>query len=146
MADQTITVKQFTMPTQFLELAAGDYEDLTAANDGIFVVPKDGKFLIHAIDAAGGAVLTITGDDTTSGYTTQAPLGPQGEIESSAAAALGGTGAVMTINLNNFAVLESARFKWLQEDDGVIAANTGMKGKIRIQTTANVKVAVIALN
>ena len=137
MADQTITPRAFTLPNQVIELAAGSYEDLTSSNDGIFAVPKDGKYLIHLIDASGGAVVTIQHGD--------GPLAGKGDLVSSAAAALGGTAAVMTIALHNFAVIESARFKWLTQDDGVISGDTGMLGMIRIATTANIKAAVIVL-
>jgi hypothetical protein len=126
MADQTITPATLDL-NAFTEIAAGSYEDLTSSNDGIFTVPKDGKFLIHAIDAAGSAVVTVTAGD---GF-----LSGQGHVDS----------AAMTINLHNFAVIESARFKWLTQDDGVISGDTGMLGKIRIQTSANIKVAVIVL-
>ncbi|MCK9570367.1 hypothetical protein M0R72_15580 [Candidatus Pacearchaeota archaeon] len=117
MADQTITVQTCTLNGQ-KEVAAANYEDLTAANDGICVIPRDGKYLFHIIDAAGGAVVTFThGDGFLSG---------QGDIDT----------AALTINLNNFVVVESARCKWLSGDD---------KGMIRITTTAAVKIACIAL-
>jgi hypothetical protein len=116
LADQTITPKLIAQDA-VTELAAGDYEDLTAANDGVVTPPKDGKYLLHFIDAAGGATVTITGGD--------GPLGSQGDIKNA---------AVMTINLHNFAVVESARVKQLSGSD---------IGKIRITTDQNIKAACV---
>jgi len=117
MADQTITPKDLAL-NAFSELAAGDYEDLTVANQGVVALPKDGRYVLHFIDAAGGAVVTIThGDGVMAG---------QGDLVS----------AALTQNLHNFLTLDSARFKWGTGDD---------KGLIRITTSANIKVACVKL-
>lgn len=117
MADQIITPSECTL-NGFNELAAGDYEDLTAANAGICTLPADGSYLFHIIDAAGGALVTFThGDGIESS---------QGDLVS----------AALTQNLHNFVVIESSRFKWLSGSD---------KGKVRITTSANVKVACIKM-
>lgn len=117
MADQTITPAELTL-NAVTEIADGSYEDLTAANDGVCTIPDDGAYLFHFIDAAGGAVVTITHGDGI--------LSAQGDVDS----------AAMTINLHNFAVIESSRIKWLAGTD---------KGKVRISTTADIKAACIKL-
>jgi hypothetical protein len=118
MADQTV-VKQTVPNNGKIEVAAAAYKDLTAANNGIFLVPRDGKFLLHVIDAAGGAIITVkAGVDTI--------LENQGDYVS----------AALTINLHNFFVLESARFKAMSGAD---------KGYVRVTTSANVKAALIEI-
>jgi hypothetical protein len=117
MADQTITPQNCVANGQ-LEVAAADYEDLTAANDGVVVPPEDGKYLLHVIDAAGGAIVTVSHGD---GF-----MSSQGDF----------VGAAQTIALNNFYVIDSARFKNL--------SGTSV-GKIRIKASAAVKVACIAI-
>ena len=117
MADQTAVAQQCSLNT-FKEVLAAAYQTVTASNEGIFTVPKDGKYLLHIIDATGGAVVTIKHGDGIKGN--------QGDLVSSA----------LTQNLNNFVVLESSRFKNLSGTD---------IGKIRITTTANISVGLIAL-
>ena len=119
MADQTITPKVMTLNT-FSELATGDYEDLTSSNDGVCAVPADCKCLFHIIDATGGrtTVKFTHGDGVLSG---------QGDVDNA---------AVLTQNLNNFLMVESARCKWGAGSD---------KHSIRITTDYAVKVACIQL-
>lgn len=114
MADQTI-VPQILKINEFKETAANTWADLTAANDGVLTVPKDGKFLLQFVDAAGGAVITITHGD---GFTSS-----QGDLVSAAMTIIG------TYVITNI-IIDSARFKWLSGTD---------KGKIRIETSANIK-------
>ena len=118
MADQTITpVAPAT--NAFEEIAAADYAALTAANEGVFTPPKDGRYALHfKVTAAGGATITVEhGDGITSG---------QGDIVS----------AALAQNDERLLVLESARVKKLTGDD---------KGKIRVTVTDAVSVACIQL-
>ena len=62
MADQVITPIECTINalTQIPPVGGvGGAEALTAANDGIFAPPKDGKYLILIRDAAGGQTITV---------------------------------------------------------------------------------------
>lgn len=118
MADQTI-VAQTAVQNGQKEVAAAQYQALTSANDGVFAVPVDGKYALHVIDAAGGAIITVKAGTGALKYS-------QGDL----------VGAAQTIDLNNFYVLESARFKAMSGAD---------VGKIRVKTSANVSAALIAL-
>jgi hypothetical protein len=116
MADQTIT-PVVGVKNDDVEIAAANYAALTAANDGIMTVPKDGKYVLHfkVTDAGGATILVKAGGGI---------LSSQGDMS---------TGALVQ-NKEGIIVLESARFKALSGDD---------KGKIRIDVDGTVSMACI---
>lgn len=118
MADQTITPVSASN-NAVNAVVAGDYEALTAANDGVLAPPKDGKYLLfYKVTAAGGAAITVTHGD---GWKSN-----QGDLVSGALAQ----------NDEGIIVIDSARFKWLSGAD---------KGKIRITVTDTVSMAAFAI-
>lgn len=117
MADQTITPVEIPVNT-ITELATGDYETITAADDGYVTIPKDGKYILHMVDASGGAVVTI-----------EKGTGWMHELGVEAGAAM--TQVAVTAAGNNFAIIDGARFKNLST------------GKVKITSTASVLIACI---
>jgi hypothetical protein len=140
MADQTITPVQLVIDT-FKESAGTVWATLTAANAGVVVAPKDGKYLLEFIDDTGGAVVTITGS-TNADKSKEGLMGENGSLASNATAVLGGTGAVMTNNdstsvpIITSIAIDSSRFKQMSGSD---------LGKLRITTTAAIYARCVVL-